>query len=90
MSNSYILVSPIKLIEKGVYTHIMNTANTIEQTNPISQAVNTKRNHKTAWLSTETFERLAAHAKGFESVDQTINRILSEREGKENPSGGSF
>lgn len=55
------------------------SANTIEAQN--------FRRYKTVSLSEKTYRRLSLHAKGFESVDQTITRILFEREGKEAPDG---
>jgi macrodomain Ter protein organizer (MatP/YcbG family) len=49
---------------------------------------NTKR--KSLSLNERTYNRLAKYGHWSESADNLINRILDEREGKENISGGSF
>lgn len=49
---------------------------------------NTKR--KSLSLNENTYNRLAKYGHWSESADDLINRILDERESKENVSGGSF
>ena len=41
-------------------------------------------------LSEKTYNRLVKFGRWSESADDLINRILDERSGKENVSGGSF
>jgi hypothetical protein len=53
------------------------------------EAQNSKK-YKNLSISEKTYNRLAKYGHWSESADQLINRILDERDGKENVSGGSF
>ena len=50
----------------------------------------TNSRRKTLSLNEKTYNRLAKYGHWSESADDLINRILDERSGKENMSGGSF
>ena len=55
-----------------------------------TETTETNLKRKTLSLSEKTYNRLAKYGRWSESGDDLINRILNEREGKENVSGGSF